>query len=100
MAIEEYNRSIHNTVVLHIVLGDFNDTIDNKIDCSPSTEQLGLQFLIQLSQLGLYDVCQALYLNTELFTHENEIKIRINQALSQDQELIKSGSHMRLMLFQ
>ncbi|CAB4413088.1 unnamed protein product [Rhizophagus irregularis] len=70
MAIEEHNRSIHNTVVLHVVLGDFNDTIDNKIDRSPSTEQPGSQFLIQLSQLGLYDVCRALYLDTELFIHE------------------------------
>ncbi|PKC50102.1 hypothetical protein RhiirA1_487414, partial [Rhizophagus irregularis] len=70
MAIEGHNRSIHNTVVLHIVLGDFNDTIDNKIDRSPSTEQPGSQFLIQLSQLGLYDVCRALYPDIELFTYE------------------------------
>ncbi|PKY58148.1 hypothetical protein RhiirA4_429498, partial [Rhizophagus irregularis] len=70
MAIEGHNRSIHNTVVLHVVLGDFNDTIDNKIDRSPSTEQPGSQFLIQLMQLELYDVCQALYSDTELFTHE------------------------------
>ncbi|RGB30759.1 hypothetical protein C1646_764962 [Rhizophagus diaphanus] len=70
MAIERYNRLIQNTVVLHVVLGDFNDIIDNKIDCLPSTEQPGSQFLIQLLQLGLYDVCRALYLNTELFTHE------------------------------
>ncbi|CAB4429024.1 unnamed protein product [Rhizophagus irregularis] len=56
--------------ILHVVLGDFNDTIDNKIDRSPSTEQPGSQFLIQLSQLGLYDVCRALYPDTELFTHE------------------------------
>ncbi|EXX62137.1 hypothetical protein GLOIN_2v1775230 [Rhizophagus irregularis DAOM 181602=DAOM 197198] len=70
MAIEGHNRSIHNTVVLHIVLGDFSDTIDNKIDRSPSTEQPGSQFLIQLAQLGLYDVCRALYPDTELFTHE------------------------------
>ncbi|CAG8748869.1 466_t:CDS:2, partial [Rhizophagus irregularis] len=55
---------------LHVVLGDFNDTIDNKIDRSPSTEQPGSQFLIQLAQLGLYDVCRALYPDTELFTYE------------------------------
>ncbi|CAB5387718.1 unnamed protein product [Rhizophagus irregularis] len=54
MTIEGHNRSIHNTVVLHVVLGDFNDIIDNKIDRSPSTEQPGSQFLIQLAQL---DVC-------------------------------------------
>ncbi|RGB30729.1 hypothetical protein C1646_764929 [Rhizophagus diaphanus] len=50
--------------------GDFNDIIDNKIDHLPSTEQPGSQFLIQLSQLELYDICRALYLDTELFTHE------------------------------
>ncbi|PKY34085.1 hypothetical protein RhiirB3_453495 [Rhizophagus irregularis] len=49
---------------------DFNDTINNKIDRSPSTEQPGSQFLIQLSQLGLYDVCRVLYPDAELFTHE------------------------------
>ncbi|CAB5368916.1 unnamed protein product [Rhizophagus irregularis] len=69
-AIEGHNRSIHNTVVLHVVLGDFNDTIDNKIDRSSSTKQPGSQFLIQLAQLELYNVCRTLYPDTELFTHE------------------------------
>ncbi|PKK64628.1 hypothetical protein RhiirC2_787248 [Rhizophagus irregularis] len=32
MAMEGHNRSVHNTIVLHIVLGDFNNTINNKID--------------------------------------------------------------------
>ncbi|PKY53074.1 hypothetical protein RhiirA4_471096 [Rhizophagus irregularis] len=57
MAMEGHNRSVHNTVILHVVLSDFNDTINNKIDQSPSTGQSESQFLIQLSQLGLYDVC-------------------------------------------
>ncbi|CAG8733059.1 11725_t:CDS:2 [Rhizophagus irregularis] len=70
MAMEGHNRSVHNTIILHIVLGDFNDTINNKIDRSPSTRQPGSQFLIQLSQLGLYDMCRVLYLDAELFTHE------------------------------
>uniref|UniRef100_U9TGX9 Reverse transcriptase domain-containing protein n=1 Tax=Rhizophagus irregularis (strain DAOM 181602 / DAOM 197198 / MUCL 43194) TaxID=747089 RepID=U9TGX9_RHIID len=70
MAMEGHNRSVHNTIILHIVLGDFNDTINNKIDRSPSTRQPGSQFLIQLSQLGLYDVCRVLYPDAELFTHE------------------------------
>ncbi|PKK57803.1 hypothetical protein RhiirC2_797372 [Rhizophagus irregularis] len=71
MAIKGHiNRSIHNTIVLHVVLDDFNDIIDNKIDRSPNTKQPESQFLIQLLQLGLYDVCRALYLDTELFTHE------------------------------
>ncbi|CAB4431604.1 unnamed protein product [Rhizophagus irregularis] len=60
----------HNTVVLHVVLGDFNDTINNRIDRSPSTGQPGSQFLIQLSQLGLYDVCRNLYPDAEMFTHK------------------------------
>ncbi|EXX61820.1 hypothetical protein RirG_167630 [Rhizophagus irregularis DAOM 197198w] len=70
IAMEGHNRSVHNTIVLHIVLGDFNDTINNKIDRSPSTGQPGSQFLIQLSQLGLYDMCRVLYPDAELFTHE------------------------------
>ncbi|EXX74278.1 hypothetical protein RirG_052600 [Rhizophagus irregularis DAOM 197198w] len=70
MVMEGHNRSVHNTVVLHVVLGDFNDMINNKIDRSPSTRQPGSQFLIQLSQLGLYDVCRVLYPDAELFTHE------------------------------
>jgi exonuclease III len=70
MAMEEYNRSIHNTVVLHVVLGDFNDTIDNKIDRSPNTRQPGSQFFQQLSQIGLYDVCRSLYPDAAIFTHE------------------------------
>ncbi|GBC36358.2 ribonuclease HI, putative [Rhizophagus irregularis DAOM 181602=DAOM 197198] len=49
---------------------DFNDTINNRIDRSPSTGQPGSQFLIQLSQLGLYDVCRSLYPDAEIFTHE------------------------------
>ncbi|EXX64498.1 hypothetical protein RirG_142120 [Rhizophagus irregularis DAOM 197198w] len=63
---------IHNRWMKHYyaVERDFNDTIDNKIDRSPSTEQPGSQFLIQLAQLGLYDVCRALYPDTELFTYE------------------------------
>ena len=70
IAMEGHDRSVHNTVVLHIVLGDFNDTINNRIDRSPSTGQPGSQFLIQLSQLGLYDVCRSLYPDAEIFTHE------------------------------
>ncbi|CAB4416101.1 unnamed protein product [Rhizophagus irregularis] len=70
IAMEGHDRSVHNTVILHVVLGDFNDTINNKIDRSPSTGQPGSQFLIQLSQLGLYDVCRILYPDAELFTHE------------------------------
>ncbi|PKK55575.1 hypothetical protein RhiirC2_802037 [Rhizophagus irregularis] len=80
MDLRDITGQFTNTVVLHVVLKDFNDIIDNKIDCSPSTEQPGLQFLIQLSQLGLYDIYQALYLNTELFTMRNGIKIKISQA--------------------
>ncbi|PKK57508.1 hypothetical protein RhiirC2_797897 [Rhizophagus irregularis] len=70
IAMEGHDRSVHNTVVLHVVLGDFNDTINNRIDRSPSTGQPGSQFLIQLSQLGLYDVCRSLYPDAEIFTHE------------------------------
>ncbi|CAB5391033.1 unnamed protein product [Rhizophagus irregularis] len=70
IAMEGHERSVHNTVVLHVVLGDFNDTINNRIDRSPSTGQPGSQFLIQLSQLGLYDVCRSLYPDAEIFTHE------------------------------
>uniref|UniRef100_U9V015 Uncharacterized protein n=1 Tax=Rhizophagus irregularis (strain DAOM 181602 / DAOM 197198 / MUCL 43194) TaxID=747089 RepID=U9V015_RHIID len=50
--------------------GDFNDTINNRIDRSSSTGQPGSQFLIQLSQLGLYDVCRILYPDAELFIYE------------------------------
>ncbi|PKY60566.1 hypothetical protein RhiirA4_431220, partial [Rhizophagus irregularis] len=70
IAMEGHDRSVHNTVVLHVVLGDFNDTINNRIDRSPSTGQPGSQFLMQLSQLGLYDVCRSLYPDAEMFTHE------------------------------
>ncbi|EXX56414.1 hypothetical protein RirG_216500 [Rhizophagus irregularis DAOM 197198w] len=70
IAMEGHERSVHNTVVLHVGLGDFNDTINNRIDRSPSTGQPGSQFLIQLLQLGLYDVCRSLYPDAEIFTHE------------------------------
>jgi len=85
MAMEGHNQSVHNTVIMHVVLGDFNDTINNKIDRSPSTGQPGFQFLIQLSQLGLYDMCRALYPDAELFTHEKWDKNKIDQILSQNQ---------------
>lgn len=32
MAMEGYNRSVHNTIILHIILDDFNDTINDKIN--------------------------------------------------------------------
>ncbi|PKK55727.1 hypothetical protein RhiirC2_801650 [Rhizophagus irregularis] len=45
---------------LKIAIGDITDY----------TGQPGSQFLIQLLQLGLYDVCRILYSDAELFTHE------------------------------
>ncbi|GET53518.1 hypothetical protein GLOIN_2v1775230 [Rhizophagus irregularis DAOM 181602=DAOM 197198] len=73
MAIEGHNRSIHNTVVLHVVLGDFNDTIDNKIDHSPSTEQPGSQFLIQLAIDQIWITHEADVIPVEFSVHSSQM---------------------------
>jgi hypothetical protein len=44
-AIGGQERVINNTIILHVILGDFNDTFDNKIDRSPSTSQPCFPFL-------------------------------------------------------
>ncbi|PKC64611.1 hypothetical protein RhiirA1_462161 [Rhizophagus irregularis] len=46
------------------------DSLTSEENRLPSTGQPGSQFLIQLSQLGLYDVCLILYPDAELFTHK------------------------------
>jgi hypothetical protein len=81
-------RVINNTIILHVVLGDFNNIFDNKIDRSLST-----------SQMDLYDIYRAFYPYTPLFTHEKWTRTKVHHASYQNQGLIKSGSYMSLMLF-
>lgn len=89
-----------NTEVLHILLGDFNETMDNLIDRLPPNNNLSSDFILKLQSLGMDDVCRLVYLDEPIFTHRQSTH---NSTASQsciDHIWISTTDKMALITFE